>query len=234
MSEQTRGTEGHIPTAYIDLVVELTFESKEDAAEFAKEDSWKAFQDITADLPWCWDVASSPTCVRGNEKQWMIAVWKNRLLVRKDFTDYLLWLLGKHPELHGVRIFYQHKESPHIELFDWHRTRPNEVRYRLCQVPAVGRCHYMMAKDTTGLIHNMKCLEDLYGGSCYTMHKDLPLMRVHKAQTLSFDVSCDTCQCLKGHMTCECHSQDIEEPAKIFCDDWKPRVVDLDGIKAAL
>ena len=234
MSEQTRGSEGHISTKFIDLAVELTFQTEEAAADFSEEKSWDSFQDVTANLPWCWDVAASPTCVRDNNKQLLIAVWKNRLLVEKDFLDYILLLLGKYSELQGIRIFYQHKESAHIELFDWHHTIPNKVAYWLCAIPSYGRSCYIMAQDTTELLHKMRCMEDLYGGSCYTMHKDLPLLRVHKAQQIVFALCCcKSCELLKGQLTCERHSRDIEDPKEFFCDDWKPRVADLDKIKEA-
>ena len=225
MSEQTRGAEGRIATEYIHLAVELTFPDKEAAAEFASQDKWKLFQDATVNFPWCWDVAASPTWVRDrDDKQWLVAVWVNRLLVEQDYQNYILWLLGKYDQLRGIRIFNQLQDSPHIELYDWHRNRPNKVAYWMCHIPTVGQICYEKARDTTGLLHKLQCAEDLYGGSCYTMHKDIPLMRTHRARRIWFEACCKSCECLKGQMTCEHHSKDIEDPLEFFCDDWKPRV----------
>ena len=225
MSEQTRGTEGHVSTEYIHLAVELTFSDREEAAEFASQKNWKLFQDATVSLPWCWDVAASPTWVRDRDnKQYLVAIWVNRLLVARDFQDYILWLLGKYEQLRGIRIFHQLQNSPHIEMYDWHSSVPNKVAYWLCHIPTVGQACYERAKDTTALLHKWQCAEDLYGGSCYTTHKDIPLLRVHAARRVLIEARCKSCERLKGQLTCEHHSQDIEDPKTFFCDDWKPRV----------
>ena len=225
MSEQTRGAEGHVSTEYIHLVVELTFPDERTAAEFASQKNWKLFQDATVSFPWCWDVAASPTWVRDRDnKQWLVAVWVNRLLVARNFQDYILWLLGKYEQLQSIRIFNQLKDSPHIELYNWHRSVPNKVTYWLCKIPTEGHACYEKAKDTVGLLHKWQCADDLYGSSCYTVRKNIPLMRVHRARPIVFEACCKSCERLKEQLTCEHHSQDIEDPKKFFCDDWKPRV----------